>query len=114
MIEAPLMTSVSSIRSYERADLDLDNRLPSLARRFPCLAGAGGLEPWDPAAFHAWIAERGEGGPAWHAGLLLLNLWGEGSWPAFDLLAAARAWDDPDKQMFVNWLRVWKFDAAPR
>jgi hypothetical protein len=108
------MTSVSSIRSYERADLDLGGRLPSLARRFPSLKGAGGLEPWNPAAFHAWIAERGEGGAAWHAGLLLLNLWGAGPWPPFDLLAAARVWEDGDKQMFVNWLRVWKFDAAPR
>ncbi len=108
------MTTVSSIRSYERTDLGLEERLPSLALRFPCLEGALGLEPWDTARLHAWIAGQGEGGAAWHAGLLLLNLWGEGPWPPFDMLAAARTWEDGDKQMFINWLRVWKFDAPAR
>jgi hypothetical protein len=103
------MSSVSSIRAYERPELPLEQRLPSLARRFPCLDGAAGLDPWDPRALHAWIRERGEGSAAWHAGLLLLNLWGRRDWPRFDALAAARVWEEGDKQMFVDWMRVWRF-----
>lgn len=104
------MTGTSTIRRYERTALGLEERLPSLARRFSCLAGARGIDPWDPAELHAWIATRGEGGAAWHVGLLLLGLWGRGPWPRFDLLAAAPVLEDPDRQMLVNWLRVWRFD----
>ena len=103
------MSSVSSIRAYERPDLPLAKRLPSLARRFPCLADAEGVAPWDPERLYAWIRTAGVGGAAWHAGLLLLNLWGEGDWERFDALEAARVWEDGDKQMFINWMRTWRF-----
>ena len=100
--------AVASIRSYERRDLPLEQRLPSLARRFPCLKGAAGLEPFDPAALHAWTVAQGAGSAAYHAGLFLLNLYGAGPWPPFDVLAAARVWEDADRQMFINWMRVWR------
>lgn len=101
--------TVTSIRAYERRELPVAERLPSLARRFPCLRGAAGLDPFDPAAFHAWSSSRGPGSAAYHAGLLLLNLYGEGPWERFDVLAALRAWSDADRQMFINWMRVWRF-----
>ena len=100
---------LTAIRAYERSDLPLAERLPSLGRRFPSLAGAAGLDPWEPAALFAWIRERGPGSPAYHSGLLLLNLHGDGPWPHFDVLAAARVWDGPDRQMFIDWMRVWRF-----
>ncbi|MCK9458105.1 MAG: hypothetical protein M0R80_00315 [Proteobacteria bacterium] len=101
--------TVTSIRAYERRELPVAERLPSLARRFPCLKGAVGLDPFDPAAFHAWSSSRGQGSAAYHAGLLLLNLYGEGPWERFDVLAAVRVWSDADRQMFINWMRVWRF-----
>ena len=101
--------ALTAIRAYERSDLPLDERLPSLGRRFPSLSGAAGLDPWDPERLHDWIRERGPDSPAFHAGLLLLNLQGPGPWPSFDALAAARVWGDEDRQMFINWLRVWRF-----
>jgi hypothetical protein len=103
------MTAVTSIRAYERRELPIAERLPSLARRFPCLRGAEGLEPFDPGAFHASMRARGDGSAAYHAGLLLLNLYGKGPWERFDALAALRAWGDADRQMFINFMRVWRF-----
>jgi hypothetical protein len=101
--------TVTSIRAYERRELPVAERLPSLARRFPCLAGAAGLDPFDPATFHAWATSRGTSSAAYHAALLLLNLYGAGPWERFDVLAAARVWGDADRQMFINWMRVWRF-----
>jgi hypothetical protein len=103
------MAAVASIRAYERSELPVAERLPSLARRFPSLRGAEGLEPFDPDAFHAWMRKKGGCSAAYHTGLLLLNLYGPGPWERFDALAALRVWDDADRQMFVNWLRVWRF-----
>jgi hypothetical protein len=101
--------AVASIRAYERRDLPIRERLPSLGRRFPCLKNAAGLDPFDPAAFHAWALARGPGAGEYHAALLLLNLSGDGPWERFDALAAARVWSDADRQMFINWMRVWRF-----
>jgi hypothetical protein len=101
--------TVASIRSYERRDLPLEERLPSLARRFPCLKGAEGLDPFDPAALHEWAKGRGAGAAPYHAALFLLNLYSAGPWEPFDVLAAARVWEDADRQMFINWMRVWRF-----
>ncbi len=101
--------AVAAIRGYERKDLPLDRRLPSLARRFPCLEGARGVDPWAPEEFHGWMTEMGEGTATFHAGLLILNLWQPGHWPRFDLLEAAQVWGESDRQTFINWMRVWRF-----
>jgi hypothetical protein len=103
------MATVTSIRAYERSELPVPERLPSLARRFPCLVGAEGIEPFDPGAFHSWMKGKGAGSAAYCAGLLLLNLYGKGPWEPFDALAALRVWGDADRQMFINWMRVWRF-----
>jgi len=100
---------VTSIRAYERNDLPIEERLPSLARRFPCLEGAEGIDPWEPEVFHRWVARHPEGDPAFHGGLLLLNLWSRGPWPGFDALAAARVWLEPDRLAFIGWMKVWRF-----
>ena len=97
------------IRAYERSDLPIEEKLPSLARRFTSLADAPGLEPWDPPSFHAWVLEREDGSAARHAGLFILNLFGAGPWDTFDILAATRVWDEGDRQAFINWMRVWRF-----
>ena len=102
------MTTNRLIRDYENPDLTMDRRLPSLARRFSCLKGADGLEPWSPDKFHAWVIAAGQGTPAWHAGHLILNLSGKGSWEPFDAIAAVDTWDDPDKSLFATWVLSWK------
>ena len=100
---------MTQIRAYERGDLPLEERLPSLARRFPCLQGAAGIDPWDPEALHRWAQASPEESSARYAATLVLNLWREGPWDRFDILAAARVWEEADLQTFVDWLRVWRF-----
>ncbi|MBW2277297.1 MAG: hypothetical protein JRF63_07385 [Deltaproteobacteria bacterium] len=102
------MASIT-IRAYEREDLPLPERLTSLGRRFPCLEHARGLDPFDPETLHAWANERGPDRGGFHAAMLLLNLAGSGPWERFDAVAAAPLWSDADKNMFVNWLLVWRF-----
>ncbi len=96
------------IRDYENPDLPFERRLPSLARRFTCLKGAAGLEPWSPAALYSWIETAGEGTAAWHAGHLILNLSGPGDWSSFDAIAAVKTWNDEDLTVFTTWARTWR------
>jgi hypothetical protein len=83
--------------------------LPSLARRFPCLEAAKGVEPWNPEILHKWAEDLPRDEPAYHAAALILNLWGSGPWDRFDILFAARVWEEADRQTFVDWLRAWHF-----
>ena len=101
--------TVTTIRAYERGDLPLDERLASLARRFPCLENAAGLDPWDGSSLLDWIGNRGQDDPAYHAGHLLLNLANHEGCPPFDVMQAAKIWGEQDRQTFIDWLRVWRF-----
>jgi hypothetical protein len=96
------------VRDYENPNLSLDARVSSLARRFPCLNGAEGLDVWSPDGFYKWISQRGEDTPAWHAGHLILELWGEGPWTTFDAIAAVGVWDEPNRAVFASWARTWQ------
>jgi hypothetical protein len=98
-----------TIRAYERPELPIDERLGSLARRFPCLKGARGVAPFAAAELHAWARTLGAHTPGFHGAMLILNLFGAGPWAPFDAVAAARIWGDADKKMFANWLLVWRF-----
>ena len=102
------MSSVRLLRDYENPDLSLDVRLPSLARRFPCLKGAPGLEPFCAPAFYTWILTKPEGSAARHAGLLILNLSGEGPWHPFDAIGAIQVFDEENRNVFANWARSWR------
>jgi len=97
------------IRSYERADLPLSERLMSLARRFTCLDGADGISPFAPALLHRWVLTQPIDSAAHQTGLLLLNLADADIGERFDALRAARAWCPEDRQMFINLLRIWQF-----
>lgn len=95
------------VRDYENRDLPLAKRLPSLARRFNCLANADGLDPWLPEQLYSWILAKGEGTPEWYAGHLILNLSGKGPWNKFDAIEAVMVWDPEDRSVFASWARTW-------
>ena len=95
------------IRDYENVDLPLEERVPSLARRFPCLREAKGLSPFNAEEFHVWVASRPESSAAHHAGLFILNLLPEGDWPRFDAIRAISLFDDENRIIFANWARCW-------
>ena len=95
------------IRDYENTDLPLERRLPSLARRFPCLTGARGIDPWSPDELHRWVESQEEGCAGRYAGLFVLNLLGDGPWDRFDAVRAVPVWDDDERRTFANWVRTW-------
>ena len=102
------MTDVR-IRTYERKDLPLEQRLPSLARRFPSLRGARGIDPWNADALRQWMNGCSDEGALQTARLLLAIAGVATPAEAFDLMKAMKAWSTADRQMFVNFLRVWDF-----
>ena len=105
------MSSNSLVRDYENPNLSLEQRLPSLARRFPCLERADGLDPWSPNAFYEWALSDGEGTSRWHAAHLVLNLEGKGPWKQFDAIAAIQIFGDADRLVFSSWAKTWKSSA---
>lgn len=100
---------MTTIRAYERSDLPLKEKLVSLARRFPCLHNAAGIDPWSVKKLRDWTLNRIHGSAEYHAGLFVLNLADCDDCDKFDILEAARIWEEPDRQVFVNWMRVWRF-----
>lgn len=96
------------IRDYENAKLPLERRLPSLAKRFPCLVGAEGLEPWTPERFYSWLQTQKQNASSWHAGLLVLNLQGKGPWEPFDVVDAIEHFDDANRVVFATWAISWR------
>jgi hypothetical protein len=96
------------IRAYERKDLPLEKRLSSLARRFTPLANAHGINPFEPEVLYEWIS-RSNDIATFQTGLLMLKLAGYETEEHFDLLSAMSAWEDTDRQMFINFLRIWDF-----
>jgi hypothetical protein len=95
------------VRDYENPALSLEERLPSLARRFSCLNGVGGLNPWSALDFYDWVLMQGESSSAWHAGHLVLNVYGKGPWVGFDAIAAVQVWNEADRGLFAAWARFW-------
>jgi hypothetical protein len=106
------MSVVRLLRDYENPELPLEMRLPSLARRFPCLKGAPGLNPFNTGTLHQWLLTRPEDSAARHAGLLILNLGGKGPWATFDAIRAVSVFDEENRTVFANWARSWRPPSA--
>ncbi|MBN2714252.1 MAG: hypothetical protein JXX14_00275 [Deltaproteobacteria bacterium] len=96
------------IRAYEQKNLPLEERLTSLARRFSTLKNAHGVSPFAPEILYDWISQSSDIA-VFQTGLLMLQLAGYDTTERFDLLLAMSAWDEDDRQMFINFLRVWDF-----
>jgi hypothetical protein len=88
--------------------------MSDLARRFPSLRNAGGVEPWDPEAFIAWLNANHRENKAFYAGRFLLALWIPGAdWSelglflpvGFDLVAAAQSWDQDHFDVVREWTK---------
>lgn len=90
-----------------------------LARMFPTLAGAAGIEPWDPEALMRWSATSATSGGA-HAVAFLLNVWNSRTdWRAlgaaelgidddrfsFNCAEAIACWDVAHRAAFLVWCR---------
>lgn len=81
-------------------------RIVALARSFPTLRTASGLDPWDPEVLDRWACGPVPGSGAFHAARLILGIWNpraEWNCGKFDALAAVGAWDDEHRAAFAAW-----------
>lgn len=86
-------------------DDELRDRMTGLARGFPSMRCAPGIDPWDPAALNYWASGPASHGER-HAARFLLSVWDTSTdWEAgkFDVLEALRAWDLPHRAAFLEW-----------
>jgi hypothetical protein len=87
------------------AEIQLRARMITLARTFPALRTAPGIEPWRPDDLQAW-----SNGPASHGQRLtahfLLSVWDRQlGWELdpFDVMEALHAWDLRHRRAFLEW-----------
>jgi hypothetical protein len=91
-----------------------------LARRFPTLRNALGLDPWDATAFLRWACTVDLTSGGLHAVRFVLGVWNStANWVEearrdgldgahlgrFDVFEALNAWDDAHAEGFTTWVR---------
>ena len=107
-------------------------RMTQLARRFPCLEEAEGLEPWNPEALIRWACGAKSAGGDLHAVRFVLQVWnpvndwqrvaadvlqraGRGrddtdelarGFAPFNVVVALPFWDDSHRAAFLDWVEV--------
>lgn len=99
---------------------DYRAELVKLARSFPSLSEAPGLDPFDFPRFQEWVRTKNAvmalaslppqefklSRYALHAGQFIVNVWRGETWRvgAFDVVSAFQAWDDQHKEAFQAWV----------
>ena len=97
--------------------------MTTLARSFPSLRGADGIEPWDVERFARWLC-MGTSGGGRRAGRFVLYVWSprtdhrefgrdlgieraeDGALDPFDLSDALGVWDEEHKRAFISWVEA--------
>jgi hypothetical protein len=86
-------------------NLSFEARTVALARSFPSLAAAPGLDPFDPVAFIAWGDEQDF--QARQAAAFVYHVWSFGeAWlrtSPFNAVFAMAVWDDEHRAAFLAW-----------
>lgn len=80
--------------------------MSALARSFPTLTAAKGLEPWSPEELEAWACGPVPGSGALHAARFVLAVWNaNASWECggFEVVKALGAWDAAHRAAFLSW-----------
>lgn len=93
---------------------DTRKAMSVLCKRFPTLADADGVEPWDVHRFVAWLNGPAPGSGAALAGRFVLGVWNpETDWTEelglrppgkFELFRAVGLWDEAHMAAFVSWI----------
>jgi hypothetical protein len=84
---------------------EIDTRMTTLARTFPSMRNASGIDPWDAEKLEAWakgLLSHGERVTA----RFLLSVWDPKlAWELdpFDLMEALQIWDPNNQQAFLKW-----------
>ena len=83
-----------------------DNAFLGLGVKFPALAEAPGIAPWNPNQLDIWAAESADDSNAVHSARFLLNLWmpaREWQCGRFDMNEAIQTWDRSHRRAFLDW-----------
>ena len=84
-------------------------RIQQLARTFPGLAHAPGVDPWDPVVLDEWaVRQRGDRDwPTFEAAGFVLQVWDYPTlWRTkFDVVFAWYVWDADHRDAFLAWTR---------
>ncbi len=76
-----------------------------LARTFPSLRKAPGVDPWIPHELNRWAVGPASSGER-HAARFVLAVWdNDAGWECgrFDVVEALTAWDEPHRRAFLAW-----------
>jgi hypothetical protein len=109
------------MRDHPHDDPRRYSKMDALARGFPSLRLAKGVDPWDPVEFLRWFCESGAPGHgAHHAVHFVLGVWNsDANWRTvanehgikytdklrpFDVFDALSTWDDDHRRAFAAWV----------
>lgn len=83
-----------------------------VAREFPSLAGADGLNPWDPGRLDQWMLSDDSCSTSGHwSAMLILSLW-EGTAGQFPFEDARTGWDAADWRALEGFA-AWRPSSPP-
>lgn len=81
-------------------------RMTTLARSFPSLEGAEGIDPWNPPLFMDWATREETDDKVVNAAGFLLSVWeGRDHDLLWDLQDSLRNWSPKDREVFIAWCR---------
>jgi hypothetical protein len=83
-----------------------ETRIAQLARAFPCLRNAPGIEPWDANRLDDWAGSGGSSHGEKCSARFVLAVWNpDHDWQSgkFDLMEALRVWDIHSHTSFLVW-----------
>jgi hypothetical protein len=83
----------------------LDRRMTALARSFPSMHNAPGIEPWRPPDLDRWAAGPASSGERVTARFLLAVWDPSAPWDCgpFDAMEALAVWDLKHRDAFLEW-----------
>lgn len=85
----------------------IESRMTSLARSFPTLRFAAGVEPFDADALDAWVSGPAGTSGIRHAAAFVVNIWNRHhAWKLgwFDLISALGVLDDDHRNAIQAWM----------
>ncbi len=118
-MEAYLRAKREGEERRRRWPADGKEAMSVLAKKFPSLEGAPGVEPWDQDAFLRWLCSKGLSHGELLAARFVLGVWNsstpweeiarEDGYPypehakRFDLFEAYGTWDRGNMEAFLSW-----------
>ena len=84
---------------------DPNRKMSELARSFPCLRNAPGIDPWDAQVLDRWAAGSVSHGEQVTARFLLAVWDASAEWQSgrFDLMEALHVWEPSHRLPFLEW-----------